>query len=160
MTILEEAIITASITILGGILIFLITKLIEKRFIEPYYKYKEGLITIKIDLLFYKNILTNSFTASSVNSEFAIFIRNALKDLRRHWARISTYYYNIHSKKIFSKRLPTYEENKKIESTLLVFSNSLDLILRSNNVKNDISNECIKRNEEIEKTIKLIEKYI
>ncbi len=146
-----------SITVLVGIITFLITLVVERFYIAPYYDFKKELISIRINLLFYNNILTNFFERGEINDKFFDKIMTAQEKMREHWAKISTKYYNT-NKNLFRilKKIPSKDEMKKIEECLIYLQNSRIVHLK----RMPDNDNCLERNEKLNKTLEIINKYI
>ena len=67
---ISPELLTASLTLIGGILIFLIQKVIILFFIQPHQEFKEAKSKIKYLLLLNKNIYTNAFDSKGIKKEF------------------------------------------------------------------------------------------
>ena len=152
------AILTASLTIIGAVIIFIIKKIIEEYYINPYSNLKKNLIELKIFLNFNSNILTNKFYNKEILDEFRKNILNIQKELRKIWSKLNVDY-DICPKRIllWKINIPSNEEMAKIETTLIYLSNIP--LIKYEFIKEDGDNilERIKRFDEI---VKIITKYL
>lgn len=137
MATIEEVIFQASATIFGGALIYAIVNLINIFILKPYSNFKNEVIKTKIDLLFYKNILTNAFEREETNDKFIEEILSCQKKIREQWSKLSVKYHAV-PKLLFSWKLPSIEDMHKIEENLIYLSNRF--ILKSQN--RDLPNDC------------------
>jgi hypothetical protein len=120
---IENAILTALFTLIGGCLLFLITKIIELYVINPYYEFKKEIIETEIILRFNSALLTNQFDEKYINHDY-FFERLILcqDSTRKQYCKLSVKYKAI-PKIFFKKKIPTQKEMKIIENNLLYLSN-------------------------------------
>ncbi len=148
-------ILQALLTIIGGALLYVFSKSFELYLIKPYHYFKQEVIETKIDLLFYKNILTNAFERESANERFIEKILTCQEKIRSRWSKLSVKYETV-PKWIFSRKLPTYEEMKTIEENLIYLSNR-SIIYSKNNI---IYNDCSESINKLDKIIEYFEKIL
>jgi len=122
-------ILTASLTILGGITIFLIQKFVIILFIQPHQEFKEAKSKLKYLLLLNKNIYTNGFDENKIKPEFKETVLESQRDIRKEWANLYVKYDNL----ILKWFSPKQKEMKKVYEILIYISNSP--IIRTNNQK-------------------------
>jgi len=150
------SIITASLTIIGAVTIFLITKIIEELYLKPYIKFKENLIEAKTFINFNKNILTNHFWEEEVSTEFQQRVKDIKKKVREIWSKLDSSYENCF--RIFLKnKIPNKEEMAKLNGNLIYFSNASII---GNKKSEGITPEVLNRNNMVKECEKVINKYL
>lgn len=126
---LENAIITAGLTVAGGLIVFTCGQLILKLVIEPLKEYKMVKSKIAISLTFHANTYLNLMTYDDYknNEKLQNKIDNATEELRKLASEISASvqiipFYSILS---FFKWFPKKEEINRVSSCLIGLSNTL-----------------------------------
>ena len=152
---------TASLTLIGGIIILMLEKISEKFYIEPYHKFKSKLVETKVTLYLYDNIYTNFFELENTNEIFLEKIKNAQELLRQHWAEVLVFYKRIIDNSLImffcKKKVPSQKEMEKIATNLIFVYNSP--LVWSTKWKADIKNNSLERNNKLNETIELLMKY-
>ena len=112
---------TAIATLIGGIIIYVIGRAIEKMILEPLQEYRKTLANISDTLIYYANIYSNISVASKEDKE------ETSKALRKLASDLSAKTHLIVFYKHFSKLgwIPTYNKSMDAVATLIGFSNSL-----------------------------------
>mgnify|MGYP005854895495 CR=1 FL=1 len=141
-------ILTASLTLIGGILIFLIQKFIILLFIQPYQEFKEAKSKLKYLLLLNKNIYTNGFDEGSIKKEFKEKVLDSQTDVRKEWANLYVKYDSI----ILKWFAPKSDDMKKVYENLIYISNS-PIIRTGNRETND---DPVDRNSKIDYIFKVL----
>jgi len=142
MSDLSKIIWTAIATLIGGILIYVSGRIIEKFVLEPLQEYRKTLASISDTLIFYADIYGNTQVASKENKI------ETSKALRKHASELSSKTNQIAFYKFFvwCKVVPRYDDSIEAVSTLIGLSNSM--------WHSDIG-EIIKRREKIETLLKI-----
>lgn len=124
MTEFEQIFITSGLTIIGGIIIFVIGQLINEFLIKPFLEYKKTIGIIDEELVFYSNVYTNS--GDFGGNKYPIFFK-ASERMRRIASKFGAVYRKMVWRKFFlSLRLIVSEDDKNIiEQNLIFISNSL-----------------------------------
>ena len=141
-------ILTASLTLIGGILIFLIQKFIILLFIEPHREFKEARSKLKYLLLLNKNIYTNGFNENEIIPKFKEKVLESQRDVRKEWANLYVKYDNL----IFKWCSPKPKDMKKVYENLIYISNAP--IIKNNN--RDSSDSPVDRNKKIDDILKVL----
>lgn len=113
---LSPEFITAILTILMGVLIFIIQNLFIIIFIKPYDEFKEAKSKVKYLLRLNKNIYTNSFDSKETTIEFKEYVQNSQKDLRKEWANLYVKYENL----LFKFKLPKSKMNEIFDNLIYI----------------------------------------
>ncbi|MDP2750386.1 MAG: hypothetical protein Q8O89_06145 [Nanoarchaeota archaeon] len=153
MAALEEMILQALITLLVAALLYAFSRAFELYLIKPYYNFKREVIETKIDLLFYRNILTASLEKETTNKEFIGKARDCQEKIRSRWSRVSVRY-EVVPKWMFSRKLPTNKEIKMIEENLIYLSN------RSIFKRDSVPDDCVNSDKKINEILKIFKKTI
>jgi len=117
---ISPEVLTASLTILGGILIFLIQKFIILTFMQPYQEFKEAKSKLKYLLLLNRHIYTNAFNEGEIKKEFKEIVLQSQKDIRKEWANLYVKYGNLFVRWF----APKQKDMKKVYENLIYISNS------------------------------------
>jgi len=141
-------ILTASLTIFGGITIFLVQKFIIILFIQPHQEFKEAKSKLKYLLLLNKNIYTNGFDENQIKPEFKETVLESQRDVRKEWANLYVKYDNL----ILKWCSPKQKEMKKVYENLIYISNS-PIIRTNNQTTND---NPVDRNSKIDYVFKVL----
>lgn len=133
---------TSCATLIGGIIIFVVGRTVEKFIIEPIQEYKKTLGSITYNLIYYANIYSN---INSVSNEDKVEVSRAIRKLA---SELSAKTHQIAFYKTFSKLkvIPNYNNSMDAVGILIGFSNSL-----WNSEYSDINN----RREKIEQLLKI-----
>lgn len=156
---LTKIILTWLFTVIGAVIIFLSTKIIEKFYIEPYYKFKSELTKTKIKLYFYNNLFTNHFEVDETNKEFIKKILSAQEEIRLQWSKLQILYTIVVNKKILmifcNKKIPnTKEMNQILVSLIRIYNSNL---FHYNNIPAE--NDSPERNDELIRLLDILLKY-
>jgi uncharacterized membrane protein len=150
---INQSLLTASLTIIGAILILIITKIIEK-YIEKRNLFENALLEILSLLNMYSNIYTNGLNDSEISENFRKKIKESQEKARKSWVKLHSAYYACKNKK-FIKTIP----EKKFEelSKFLIYLSNAPIIKYKNQELNDNIPERI---EKFNKIKEFIEKNI
>lgn len=148
--VVSPEILTASLTLIGGILIFIIQKFIILLLIEPYKEFKEAKSKIKYLLLLNKNIYTNAFNEDEIKPEFKELVLQSQKDVRKEWANLYVKYENL----LVKWFAPKPKDMKKVYENLIYISNSP--IIRNANDQDTSDDDLIDRNKGIEYILRVL----
>lgn len=121
MTDISKIFWTSFATLIGGIIIYVIGRIIEKFVLEPLQEYKKTLANISDTLIFYANVYSNLKVSSDEDkNEASRALRKLASDLSAKTHQITFY-------KFFTKVgvVPSYKNSIDASSTLIGFSNSL-----------------------------------
>jgi hypothetical protein len=112
---------TALATLIGGIIIYVIGRTIEKFVLEPIQEYRKTLANISDTFIFYANVYSNT-SVSSLEDKTATSkaIRKLASDLAAKTHQITFYKFFFKLKVI-----PSYNNSMDAVSTLIGFSNSM-----------------------------------
>jgi hypothetical protein len=112
---------TAIATLIGGIIIYVIGRAIEKFVLEPLQEYKKTLANISDTLIFHANTYSNP-SVSSPEDKLA-----ASRAIRKLSSELNSKTHQIVFYKIFErmKVIPSYNNSMDAASTLMGFSNSV-----------------------------------
>ena len=146
--VISPEVLTASLTLLGGITIFLIQKFIIILFIQPHQEFKEAKSKLKYLLLLNKNIYTNGFDENEIKPDFKETILESQRDVRKEWANLYVKYDNL----ILKWCSPKQKDMKKVYENLIYISNSP--IIRTNN--QSTNDNPIDRNSKIDDIFKVL----
>jgi hypothetical protein len=151
-----KIVLTSAFTIIGAVLIFSITKILELVYIKPFFNFKDKLVKTNTNLNFHKNILTNAFNRGEINDVFFEKIMKAQETVRADWASLKSAH--AITPKLFKNRKKVFssEEMKKIEENLLYLSNAP--IIRSNQMQRP--DDCVERLEKVNEIEKISKKYL
>jgi len=146
------ALLTAALTLLGGIVIFSITRLLDLKYFTPYYGLKGKLALIKAELLFSQNILTNKTDGPILAPKIFELATVAQTNIRKHWSELMPVY---QSARIFplTRKIPTEKEIDQLQKNLLYLSNF------TTTVQNE-HEELKTVNTSLKQSISLIDKYL
>ena len=142
MTEFSKILWTSCATLIGGIIIFVTGRTIEKFILEPLQEYKKTLSSISYNLIYYSNIYSNVKSVSDENKvEVSLTLRKLASELSAKTHQIVFY-------KIFTwlKVIPNYNNSIEAVGTLIGFSNSL---------WNSELHEINDRREKIEQLLKI-----
>ncbi|KKR76658.1 hypothetical protein J4460_08075 [Candidatus Woesearchaeota archaeon] len=148
MTVSPE-VLTASLTLIGGVLIFIIQKFIILLFIQPHQEFKEAKSKVKYLLLLNKNIYTNAFDSKGIKKEFEEYVHNSQRELRREWANLYVKYGNLTIRWL----VPKCKDMKTVFDNLIFISN-ISIIGYSNNKQT--SHDCVEVNKKIDNIFKVL----
>lgn len=143
-------------TVIGAVVIFIITLILKLVYIDPFSNFKEKLIKTNTNLNFNRNILTNAFNREEINDDFVKKIKKAQETVRADWASLKSAH--AITPKLFKKgnKVFSSEEMKKIEENLLYLSNAP--IIRSNQKQRP--DDCVERLEKVNEIEKISKKYL
>lgn len=112
---------TALATLIGGIIIYVVGRAVEKFILEPLQDYRKTLANISDTLIFYANVYSNTTVASKEDKEAAS------KALRKLASDLSAKTHQIVLFRFFCKIgwIPSYNNSMDAVGTLVGFSNSL-----------------------------------
>jgi len=121
MTELDKILLTSATTIVGGIFVYSIGRIIEKFLIEPLYEYRKTIGLITDNSIFYANTYSNPTVSSKEDKD------EASKTLRRLSSELTSRMYLIPFYKCFSlfKIIPNYSSSINASSSLIGLSNAL-----------------------------------
>ncbi|MEK6942490.1 MAG: hypothetical protein AABX00_00305 [Nanoarchaeota archaeon] len=155
----ESEFLTASLTIIGGVVVYITGELLNQFMIKPYYKFKESLNKLQTELMFRKSILTNMFIKEVISNEFFKEVIDIQKNLRKIWAHLNIEYKYLHKKRFFlmRKNIPTIEEMETILSNMLILSNSMIVIFQ--NLLPEQKNDSLERSRKVEEILSILKKY-
>jgi hypothetical protein len=85
-----KIVLTSAFTIIGAVLIFSITKILELVYIKPFFDFKDKLSKTNTNLNFYRNILTNSVNREEINDGLVKEIMKAQETVRADWASLKS----------------------------------------------------------------------
>jgi len=103
-------------TVISGVLVFVLSEIIQKFFLEPFQKYKKVIGEIDNQLKFYANIIANP---DPTNTQIDLY-KKCSGIMRRLSCKLESTY-----KQIPCKRLKTSEKISDAASRLIGLSNSL-----------------------------------
>lgn len=151
-----KIVLTSALTIIGAVIIFSITKIVELFYIKPFFNFKDKLVKTNTNLNFYRDILTNAFNREEINDDFVKEIKKAQETVRADWASLKSAH--AITPKLFKKlnKVFSSEEMKKIEENLLYLSNAP--IIRSNQKQRP--DDCVERLEKVNEIEKISKKYL
>lgn len=133
---ISPEVLTASLTLIGGILIFIIQKFIIVLLIQPYQEFNDAKLKVKYLLLLNKNIYTNAFDSKGIKKEFEEYVHSSQNDLRKEWANLYVKYGNL----IVKWFVPNPKDMKKVYDNLIFISN-IPIISYGNNKQT--AHDCI-----------------
>jgi len=127
---MQTAILTSSLTVVGGLIIFFISQLILKYIIEPLSDYRKLRSQISIQLIYYANIYSNLYEYNEENSNNEKLVKRLeeVSDTFRRLASELIGVSNIIPAHLFFSVLGILPNRKKImkaSSSLIGLSNSL-----------------------------------
>lgn len=139
MSELEKIFLTSGLTIIGGVIVFVVGQLVNEYFIKPYFRYKSVISEIDEELTFYSNIYGNAGQFCIDHKDICL---PASDRLRRLACDFSSSFYQL----ILCKNI-TASEKDKVMGNLIFLSNSL---WRQDNIEHNLN-----KSEEIRKILKL-----
>ena len=142
-------------TVIGAVVIFIITLILKLVYIDPFSNFKEKLIKTNTDLNFYRNILTNAFNREEINDDFVKEIKKAQETVRADWASLKSAH-AVAFKFFLKNKVFSSEEMKKIEENLLYLSNAP--IIRSNQMQRP--DDSVERYDKIKEIEEIFKKYL
>jgi hypothetical protein len=152
---------TASLTLIGGIILLLLEKIVVLFYISPFWKFKKKLIKTKVTLYLYNNIFTNFFELEKTNEIFLQKIKDSQELLRNHWAELLVDYNQIINNPLLNffckRKIPTKEEMEIIAKNLIFVYNSP--LVWSKSWKTEIKNNSLERNKKLEEIIIILMRY-
>lgn len=121
MTDTSKIIWTALATLIGGIIIYVVGRSVEKFVLEPLQDYRKTVANISDTLIYYANIYSNANVANKEAKE------EASKALRKLASELSAKTHQVVFYKIIAKIkwIPTYKNSMDAVGTLIGFSNSI-----------------------------------
>jgi hypothetical protein len=121
MTDTEKIIWTALATLIGGIIIYVVGRAVEKFVLEPLHDYRKTLAKISDTLIYYANVYSNTTVSSKEDKE------ETSKALRKLASDLSAKTHQIVFYRFFFKIgwIPSYNNSMDAVATLIGFSNSL-----------------------------------
>ena len=121
MTDLDKILLTSLTTIIGGVFVFTIGRILEKFVIEPLHDYKKTIGNITDNLIFYANIYSNPTVSSKEEKD------EASKTFRKLASELTVKTYAISFPKIFSaiKIIPNHTNLINATTSLIGLSNAL-----------------------------------
>lgn len=114
---------TAALTIIGGVVVYVIGQLINEFLIKQYLDYRRIIGEIREELMFYSNIYTNA----GIWLTFKPISEDASTGLRRLASQLSSNYKMLTAKSYFLTNgwIMTQEKTDEVISNLIFLSNSL-----------------------------------
>ena len=111
MSDIENIILTACATLIGGILLLIVSELFKVLVIVPVQKTREQIQVVLSQIDFYSNRLTNFFSAEPTEHEIDI-IKSITQDLRKAATDLQSKYELVYMKKplVLLKILPSQEQ--------------------------------------------------
>ena len=164
LTLISPVIIQAIITILISVIIFFFTTILKIVYIDPYFRLKKNLRLSLTTLYKYNHIFTNAWASDNVNERFRDKVLSAQDEIRQRWAEFLVslkdirYTKNKLVNRMFKNKVPTEEEIEKIAKTLIFIFNS-SILYYKQNAPEDISKECLERDDKIREIIQIMLKY-
>ena len=121
MTDTSKIIWTALATLIGGIIIYVVGRAVEKFVLEPLQDYRKTLANISDTLIYYANVYSNTTVASKEDKE------ETSKAIRKLASDLSAKSHQIVFYKFFAKTkwIPSYNNSMDAVGKLIGFSNSL-----------------------------------
>lgn len=138
MTELEKIFITSGLTIIGGVIIFVIGQIVNEYLIKPYFNYKKVVAEIDEELIFYSNIYGNA-------GQFCIDHKDICVPASDRLRRLACAFSSVFKQLVICKKISIAEKNK-VMGNLIFLSNSL---WKQNNIEHNL-----KKSEEISKILK------
>ncbi|HRY59996.1 MAG TPA: hypothetical protein P5096_01300 [Patescibacteria group bacterium] len=123
---IEKIVLTSSLTIIGGIVVYVVGLIINEFYIKPYIEYKKAIGEIDEEMMFFSNVYTNPImpiTTPFGNEEVISFYKHASKQLRRVASKFSSVYKAARCKKLF--KIINEGDKNKVIGNLISLSNSL-----------------------------------
>lgn len=122
----ESSILTACLTLIGGVILFAMSELLRVIIIKPLQKYKEEVQSTISNLDFYSNRLTNHFPDEPSKDELEI-IKQIRQEVRKSATQLNTKYHAISFRKIFIYigMIPSTEDIEKAYGDLMSLHNSI-----------------------------------
>ena len=156
---IEDALWSAVFTLAGAILLYVTTRGIEAWAVSPLAAFKEEAIATRINLLFYKNILTNHFAENAISEEWRKTLIQSQNIVRQHWAKLSTRYVTIpvFVRKL-ERKLPSPGKMKQIEQNLLNISNRSLIFMPG--ITSSSATDCKDSADKIDFIIEVLDKAI
>ena len=126
MSDLEKIILTACATLIGGVLLLIVSELFKVLVIVPTQKTREQIQVVLSQIVFYSNRLTNPFSAKPTEHEIDI-IKSITQDLRKAATDLQSKYELVYMKKPLAllKILPSQERIKVAFTGLIYLHNSI-----------------------------------
>jgi hypothetical protein len=126
MTEWEKIVLTAALTLLGGMILFILSEFTRVLIVVPLQKYKEHVQVVFDRMDFYSNRLTNFFSANPEEEELQL-IRQISSELRSAATQLSSKYAIISWRPLLIQLhiVPSAEELQKAYGGLVFLSNNL-----------------------------------
>ena len=126
MSDLEKILFTACATLIGGVVLLVMTELLKVLVITPAQKTREQIQAVLSRIDFYANKLTNFFSAEPTEYEIEV-INSITKDLREAATNLKSNYTLVPMKKFLSliKVLPNEERIEVAFTSLIYLHNSI-----------------------------------
>lgn len=148
MSDIEKIILTACATLIGGVLLLIVSELFKVLVIVPAQKTREQIQVVLSQAVFYSNRLTNFFSAEPTKHEIDI-IKSITQDLRKAATDLQSKYELVYMKKplVLFKVLPSQERIKDACDGLIYLQNSILYEGRRDYIVNliDMNNREIER---------------
>ena len=145
---ISNIVLTASLTLIGGIIIFCSQNLFVTLFLKPFDEFKREKGKVKYLLLLNKQIYTNGFESATLQPELKERIITAQFSLRKQWARLFVKYDNL----ILKCFVPKEEDMAIVYEDLIYISNSPIIIMSPNSSRPD----CLTVQEKISHALAIL----
>lgn len=139
MTELEKIFLTSGLTIIGGVIVFVVGQIVNEFLIKPLLNYKKIIAEIDEELIFYSNIYSNA-------GQFCIEHKEICSPASDRLRRLACSFSSAYKQLVMFKKLSVTEKNK-VMGDLIFLSNSL---WRQNNIDHNLN-----KSEEIRKILKI-----
>lgn len=126
MSDIENIILTACATLIGGILLLIVSELLKVLVMIPVQKTREQIQVVLSQVDFYSNRLTNFFSAEPTEHEIDI-IKSIIQDLRKAATDLQSKYELVYMKKplVLLKILPSQERIEVAFASLMYLYSSI-----------------------------------
>lgn len=123
---MSNILLTSAFTISGGVLVFSISQIIQKFFIEPAHEQKKVIGEILFGLEYYANRYTHPGRNDMQNIERENALEKASDEFRRYACQLKSTTHSVHGYKIFEKLklVPPHKNIQEAVSNLIRISNS------------------------------------
>jgi len=148
MTELENIVLTAALTLFGGMILFILSEFVRVLIVVPLQRYKEHVQVVFDRVDFYSNRLTNFFSADPGEEELQL-MRQISSELRSAATQLNSKYATISWRSLLIKLhiVPSAEELQKAYGGLVFLSNNLP---REGRTSNDAIDPIMKNNDRID----------
>lgn len=148
MTEMEKIVLTAALTLLGGMILFILSEFARVLIVVPLQKYKEHVQVVFDRVDFYANRLTNFFSADPGNEELQL-IQQISSELRSAATQLNSKYATISWRPLLIKLhiVPSAEDLEKAYGGLVFLSNNLP---REGRASNDAIDPIMNNNKRID----------